>query len=583
MSETSSQGTPGFSVEGLNRVIQASHEVLSLMEESKSEVERLFDDLPDIFTIVTPTGMILKANRTLENRFNARESDLLNRSIFEVFDNAGCDVFRRKMAEAELHPNGGLEFELKLSGPGVVEKAHHWFVKKLFDITADRTAIFLVIGRDISQLKSYQQQLLLQRQIELLFVATREMSLCKEPSSACLTFVKHLMSVVALESGYHARIFFRDDSNSSTPFSYCELAVCGEVLSDTKFQNVTELPSGIEALFATNHSELSYNHDLLIPVTHGDHGQAVILIGPLLERVHDRRTIMSFVDTLASSLAITLESLRFSSEKVKQARLEGELEAVRTVHTALLPATTTANIPGLEMAATFQPASQAGGDWFGFHYDESQHRFYFYIGDVTGHGIPSALITGLCCGAIYGGEGMCEITRKGEPTSALEHLETMARVVNKVICERGKGQYFVTMNFISLDLKTGELFLLNAGHTHPYWIQNTTSNAKLIAASGPRLGFSLTSKFGSNRVILQPGDILFLYTDGLVENEGPGGERLPVRVLKKLLTESMDVTKIKESLMGCVGNIWGRAAIEDDVSTFMIQWKGPINLERAAS
>jgi len=279
----------------------------------------------------------------------------------------------------------------------------------------------------------------------------------------------------------------------------------------------------------------------------------------------------SFLNTLAQSLAITLENISYVFEVQEKAKLDAELGAAKAIQEQLLPAAQV--YPGVRLVHHYTPAAHTGGDWFGHFHDERTGRVYFYIGDVTGHGVSSALITGVACGAIYASE-LAFNRFTGESDLAVpDRLEALARGVNEVVHQSGKQKLLMTMFFLCLDLRTGQVHYLNAGHNPPYWLQRGKKAAKALPGAGSRLGFTLDPKFTVKSITLEPGDGLFLFTDGLVENVGPEGLFLKEKKLKDLLAAGGDLESLQEGVFREARAIWKETPPDDDVTTLVLEWR----------
>jgi serine phosphatase RsbU (regulator of sigma subunit) len=284
------------------------------------------------------------------------------------------------------------------------------------------------------------------------------------------------------------------------------------------------------------------------------------------------------LSTLHANLQLGIENENFLLEErisaEQNAERNAELKAVQLLYEALIPRHIA--FPGLEFGHHFAPADSTGGDWFGSYYEKIGNVYYFFIGDVTGHGIPAAITTAVACGAIYSGEMRADLiaepsTVSTPPEKRLRHI---AEVANEVILQTGKGERLMTMLFCALEMESGKLFILNAGHPLPLIRRAESALLNCYPCKGSRLGFAKPGKFEVIETHLEPGDVLFLFTDGLVENRGPDDEIFAMRHLKRILTqESTPQTMIQEILKN-TRTLWKDAKAEDDVSIVAIRWNG---------
>ena len=134
----------------------------------------------------------------------------------------------------------------------------------------------------------------------------------------------------------------------------------------------------------------------------------------------------------------------------------------------------------------------------------------------------------------------------------------------------------MTMNFVVLDPTTGQVWFINAGHTHPLlWKDQKMTVTQLIGA-GSILGSQqrvTTATHPVSRSQLEKGDCFFLYTDGLTENKGVGG-KLSRRELRSFLTNVGDVKERRDALVSKLQTAWGEIVPADDCAFLFVKWTG---------
>lgn len=224
----------------------------------------------------------------------------------------------------------------------------------------------------------------------------------------------------------------------------------------------------------------------------------------------------------------------FMKEMQEKARLENEVMVAQLVQSSFFPAKTTSD-EVLSTHGHFEPATECGGDWWGY-FDQGDWRVFF-IADATGHGVPAALLTATinCCKSSLGFIVETRPEILGQPNEILRYM-------NQAVCGAGK-EIQVTCFVASFNKKTREFIYSNSSQTPPLlWSGNKTDLTKddfrpLIEANGPRLGQKLESKFDSHTVTLQGHDTLFFYTDGLTEAENTEGSAFGQRRLIKSLAQ----------------------------------------------
>jgi phosphoserine phosphatase RsbU/P len=201
-------------------------------------------------------------------------------------------------------------------------------------------------------------------------------------------------------------------------------------------------------------------------------------------------------------------------EMANRERMEREFEISRHVQQRFLPLSTP-QVEGYEMMAACHPASEVGGDYYEF-LPANDGRLALAIGDVSGKGFKAAFYMTLI---------------KGFTQSLAEQEQDPARFlsrVNSLFYRNAERGTFVSMIFGYLDLKQRELHFARAGHNPAVWYHAATGKAELVKAGGMALGLVNDQRFETSLVVqkalLEPGDIIVLYTDGYTEAMNPAGE-----------------------------------------------------------
>lgn len=214
--------------------------------------------------------------------------------------------------------------------------------------------------------------------------------------------------------------------------------------------------------------------------------------------------------------------IRLLSETAEKASLKKELEVARVVQNLLVPSEDVMERPFLDIAGHFQPASECGGDWWAV-YDLPDNRVLTLIGDVTGHGISSAIITGAAKAAC---DLACHITK-----GRLSPSELLA-MMNAAIYETARRQIMMTCVASVFDPQRRTLTVANAGHHFPFHIRG--GQMKALAAQGAPLGAAKDSTYEATTVTFAPGDVLVWFTDGVVETENDAGEQFSEKRLRAI-------------------------------------------------
>jgi len=187
-------------------------------------------------------------------------------------------------------------------------------------------------------------------------------------------------------------------------------------------------------------------------------------------------------------------------------------------------------------------------------------------------------MSGVVCGAVYSAEythGILDPRHNAE-----RQLRNIADVVNRIVLQTGKGELLMTMAFLHVNLRTGQVSFLNAGHNMPFLVKGGQTVQSLVGR-GSRLGESAKPEFEVIHAKLDPSDVIVLYTDGLLENQGPDGKQLSVREFKSVLTSKSTATEICEELVSRAMAVWQGGAVADDHSILVFRWTPQVQPLRA--
>lgn len=244
-------------------------------------------------------------------------------------------------------------------------------------------------------------------------------------------------------------------------------------------------------------------------------------------------------------------------ETEQKAMLEKEIYIARNIQSTLLPANGVSQCGPVKLNGLFQPASECGGDLWS--YDRlADGSVLLTMGDVTGHGVPSAMITACAKSAL---DTLLELSQN----RALD-LGQIARCLNVAVCKSAKRTLFMTFQAmrISADGKRAEL--VNCGHNFPLLVHH--GEVKGLVARGERLGDSEESVYESISVPLEKGDTLLFYTDGLIEYQNESGQEYGEKRLRKVISGfgNIGVEQAMNELCSDFNAFCGNAPQNDDIT-----------------
>jgi len=212
---------------------------------------------------------------------------------------------------------------------------------------------------------------------------------------------------------------------------------------------------------------------------------------------------LAYFARLTTQIVSALKTMAAHLDALERARLEASLDNASVVQKNLMP-----KIPddftGFDVFGWYRAAERTSGDFFDF-FKTRDGRFGVVVGDVTGHGPASALIT-----------SQAQASLRAMVSIVPDLCEAVA-LVNQDLAARIEVGNFVTL-FIALLSESGEVQVLNAGHTPPRVFERESGELRTIAGHGPALGMMDDYPYDTcDRFQLQPGDVLVAFTDGITE------------------------------------------------------------------
>jgi GAF domain-containing protein len=231
------------------------------------------------------------------------------------------------------------------------------------------------------------------------------------------------------------------------------------------------------------------------------------LLGALVvEQVTAPGRRLSILNGIAQQLTMALENARLAREVAIQQRTERELEVARDIQASFLPQTSP-QPPGWEVCALWQAARQVGGDFYDFiplPPAEGRERWGIAIADVADKGVPAALYMAL--------------SRTLLRTVAINRISPAATLtrLNQLIMADARSEQFVTVFYGMWEPDTGRFVYATGGHNPPIWV-NGGDSARTLPGRGAAVGVFPGIEYQEWEITLQPGDSLFLYTDGLID------------------------------------------------------------------
>lgn len=228
-----------------------------------------------------------------------------------------------------------------------------------------------------------------------------------------------------------------------------------------------------------------------------------------------------------------------------------------------------------EVSALLRPSGHVGGDLVGF-FEINPQRIGVYSVDVSGHGVASAMMTARLSGLLSGStpDQNVALTVGVNGERDAHPPEVVAARLNRMMFEDIQVEQYFTLAYADIDLSTGRLQLVQAGHPHPAVIRKA-GDIEYIGGGGLPIGLIPHAQYDRVEAELSPGDRLFLVSDGVTECPSTEGEELGEVGLTKILQANHDMSNpaLLEALIWDLSAYFGGEDFPDDVSGALFSMK----------
>jgi sigma-B regulation protein RsbU (phosphoserine phosphatase) len=261
--------------------------------------------------------------------------------------------------------------------------------------------------------------------------------------------------------------------------------------------------------------------DIKIPL--GETGDEIGILGKSFSKM--QKDLAEYIENLQETTAA-------------KERIESELSIARDIQLSIIPKLFPAfpDRKEFDIYAVLESAKAVGGDLYNFFFIDEKH-LYFAVGDVSGKGVPASLFM-----------AVTQTLSRAKTDKDLSAGEIVTSI-NKDLCRDNEMSMFVTYFLCLLNIETGELEYCNAGHNPPFIVGRDKELKKLDTKHGMPLGVFDINDYSSDKIKLDHGDCIVLYTDGVteamdVDNNEFGEDRL-VKILdsEKPVKNAESVTK----------------------------------------
>jgi sigma-B regulation protein RsbU (phosphoserine phosphatase) len=261
---------------------------------------------------------------------------------------------------------------------------------------------------------------------------------------------------------------------------------------------------------------------------------------------------------IAGSAAVAIENARLFQVEREIGRMERELQMARQVQTSLIPSAAP-DVPGWDMVAWWQPAREVSGDFYDFVGDGE--KLGIVLADVSDKGMPAALF-------MASSRTIIRASLPEAPTLA----EGLARA-NRMVCADAHDGMFVTMVYAELTPATGQLCYVSAGHYPPLLYRARPDRLTSLKWTGIALGLDPEAGFRGYTLHLRPGDLLLMYTDGVIDASNRQGEHFGPERLRQVMRAHRrePASEVLAALQGELARFTGGAPRFDDITLVMVR------------
>ncbi len=309
-----------------------------------------------------------------------------------------------------------------------------------------------------------------------------------------------------------------------------------------------------------------------VPMLVGDQVTGILSLQDVEQENAFDESDVRLLQTLAASMSVALENARlWEQEKLFRKALEREFEIGREIQAGFLPD----SLPqpkGWEIAASLKSAREVAGDFYDV-FELMEGTIGLVIADVCDKGLGAALFMTLFRSLIRAVSSIDALTQP-EATGGVSSAQRLKNAVsltnNYIAMTHGKTSMFATIFFGILDTRTGVLAYVNGGHVPPVVINQRGVRVSL-ERTGPAVGIAPDADYAISEVVIEHGETLFGYTDGLTDTTNVAGEYFSEKGLMPLLAETKPLASLLEQVQDLVEGFSTGTQQGDDITMLAVR------------
>lgn len=267
---------------------------------------------------------------------------------------------------------------------------------------------------------------------------------------------------------------------------------------------------------------------------------------------------LSLMIAFASQAAISIERAKLHEQIIAGQKIVEQLSIAREIQMTFLPKSEL-SLPGYDITGENIPSGEVGGDYYDFIHIVDQ-QIGIAIADVSGKGIPASLLM-----ASFRASLIAEIRNNYS-------IRTICQKVNRLMCESVKPGNFVTAVYGVLDAKNHVLTFANCGHNQPILVRKN-GEVEMLVEGGPIMGVTSEAIYEERPLYLGVGDIVILFTDGVVEvfgeNEEQFGDERVIEIIKA--NQHKSTTEIRDAIYEAVNKFAAKGFNFDDFTMIVLK------------
>jgi len=307
--------------------------------------------------------------------------------------------------------------------------------------------------------------------------------------------------------------------------------------------------------------QLSKNFDIVIPVFHKQTALAFVLLGDVNQQKLELSAAIKhlpYVQTLTNIIVVAIENKKLYKEHIQRVKINKELELAQNMQHMLFPQ----ELPhseSLQVAATYQPHEQVGGDYYDF-IKLNNHEYIFCMADVSGKGVAAALLMSNIQATLH---SLINYTH---------NLKDIVLELNRRVIANTHSEKFVSMFLAKLNTKSQQFTYINAGHNPPllYYQNKFTELSKGCTI----LGISeLLAQVEVDTFDYASEFTLLCYTDGLTDTYNSNNETVSTDTLRLILEQNNNGSpeQINKALFEYANEFRGENEFPDDIALLTLK------------